>query len=278
MKVGRHMRSVKIVVQTIRKCHMKVLVNVALLLLFSLPCGYLLYIFERGTPCFANDTGDGGADEVCGVSISELPFHWQNKYLMVSPDTNRLSLLPNAFYGYWLTLVTITAEGYGKIYAVTVLGKLLTVVLIIVGSIYLSIPVAVMCDTFHTCFKEVVEDERKMFERMRKMIRKMEQAKGVRAELMLEAPPVMETGDPDVDRALMKSTVTNKLQLTKSIRELVSNYYNVREVMARGIVTANGDPMIYVHSLRQALRQLCVTTGKVRHVQKDMQLYRVMEA
>jgi hypothetical protein len=278
IKVGRHMRSVKIVVQTIRKCHMKVLVNVALLLLFSLPCGYLLYILERGTPCFANDTDDGGADEVCGVSISELPLHWQNKYLMVSPDTNSLSLLPNAFYGYWLTLVTITAEGYGKIYAVTVLGKLLTVVLIIVGSIYLSIPVAVMCDTFHTCFKEVVEDERKMFDRMRKMIRKVAQAKGVRAELTLEAPPVMETGDPDVDRALMKSTVTNKLQLTRSIKELVSNYYNVREVMARGIVTANGDPMIYVHSLRQALRQLCATTGKVRHVQKDMQLYRVMEA
>jgi len=278
VKVGRHMRSVKIVVQTIKKSHKKVLVNVALLLLFSLPCGYLLYLIERGSPCFADGTDDldGSA---CGVSASDLPSHWEGKYLMISKDSNSLSLLPNAFYGYWLTLVTITAEGYGRIYAITALGKLFTVILIICGSIYLSIPVAVMCDTFHGCFKKVVEDERKNFDRMRVMMQKIElkQKKGVRSELLLEAPPVLETGDPDVDKALMRSTVKNKNQLTKSIKELVAEYYETRELMARGILTAAGDGMLYVYTLRQALRKICLSTGKVTRTQKDMQLYRVME-
>ena len=274
LKIGRHMRSVKIVVQTIKKSYKRVVVNIAVLLLASIPAGYLLYLIERGDKCFAGDSRDEDNGKVCGVSEDEIPVHWENKILMVHRNTHDLSLIPNALYGFWLTVVTVTAEGYGRIYAVTAWGKVVTSLLIITGSIYLSIPVAVICDTFNVCFHKVVEDERKIMERMRIMFKRMKQRKGIQHELYYDDPPIEETGDPTVDKALETATMKNKEALRRAIKALNSSYFAVREELATAYITSNGSGQTLLLALRRVLRKASIAGCHVRKVDKAMKLYR----
>jgi hypothetical protein len=271
LKIARHTLAVKIVMQTFIKSHKKVLVNMAMLVLFAVPCGFALYICERGLVCSVVDGTESCLDH---LEYENLPDNPVGKVVVINEHAGSISLVSNALYGFWLTIVTITSEGYGRIYAVTPIGRLLVICFIIFGTIYLSIPVAVMCNTYMDCFKKVVADERKLFQRMKETFLKMSQ---IRRDLShFELVPVLETGNPEVDRALMNTTKTNQQLLSLSINKLLREYWTARETLARSIVVADGDPAHYILALQELLRFLCSMQSKVDQVESDLQLYKAL--
>jgi hypothetical protein len=78
--------------------------------------------------------------------------------------------MPNALYGFWFATISTSTTGYGDIYPISDFGMLLTSLMVVLGSIYLSVPIAVMCDTFMNCYNKVVDDEIQVKSEMRKFI------------------------------------------------------------------------------------------------------------
>ena len=276
LKILVHVRSAKIVSRTIYESGRKFVVNTFVLLLIALPCGYLMYVLERGRPCISNNNIDIENNSVCGINIESAGDFYENKLLMINDDQGTLSTIPNAFFGYWVTVITITAQGYGNRYAVTPAGMCISVIYIIFGSIYLSIPVAVMCDSFMKCFNKVVDDERKAYLRMRNTVNRMAR-KGVRSNLLkYDAPPIMETGDPEVDKALMRTTEANRKILAEAIKKATTKYYDLRETMGRGILTADGDAGKVLKVVGTCTRACTSMGSSVEELVQAMTLYKAM--
>ena len=64
--------------------------------------------------------------------------------------------LPEAM---WFSLVTIATVGYGDYEPKTLLGKLITIVLAVVGMLIISLPVAILGNNFSTTYVQQLEDE-----------------------------------------------------------------------------------------------------------------------
>jgi hypothetical protein len=93
----------------------------------------------------------------------------------VSED--RISLVPNAFEAYWFSLVSVTTLGYGDIFPRHPLGLLLTALVILAGSMYLAVPVSVMCDSFLQAHQNVLNNEVSTKAEMRKMLNALHESR-----------------------------------------------------------------------------------------------------
>ena len=56
--------------------------------------------------------------------------------------------ISNVFYGVWFSFITLTSTGYGDIVPVTNIGQGFCVILIILGAMYMSMPLTVAASTF----------------------------------------------------------------------------------------------------------------------------------
>ena len=72
---------------------------------------------------------------------------------------------PNMFQGIWYAIVTMTTVGYGDIYPVSTLGRIVGSVCALSGMFIMAIPIAIMAGNFTTYYKKHAEF---------KMIRRME--------------------------------------------------------------------------------------------------------
>jgi len=172
-KIMRILRSARILVGTIKEGWKRTIVNLGILLMIALPIGFVIYMVERGDPCVIttydnNDTCLNSVDEEYLPSGPIFP----GMLVMVDKLKNSLSQIPNPFYGYWFSVVTVTTTGYGDIYPRSQLGMFVTIFLIVGGSIYLNIPIVVLCDAFTNSYKKTIRDEFKIKAEMRKVVEK----------------------------------------------------------------------------------------------------------
>ncbi len=70
-------------------------------------------------------------------------------------------VFPNIFATMWWALVTLTTVGYGDVYPVTVVGKLLAAVIAILGIAMYALPTAIIGSAFINDLKERAQEEGK---------------------------------------------------------------------------------------------------------------------
>jgi len=210
-KIVRILRSAKILVATVRDGWRRTVVNLGILLVASIPAGMLIYMIERGKPCHisTNNENDSCLNNLDDISITTYP----GMLLMINSAKRSLSQIPNAFYGYWFTVVTTTTTGYGDVYPQSDGGMLVTAFIIVIGSIYLSVPIAVMCDTFMKSYRMVISDELKNKSEMRALMEK-----NANEKLSMKQ---FEIGQLHSSYDKLKNSC-NKIKVC---------YYNIREVM-----------------------------------------------
>jgi voltage-gated potassium channel len=83
---------------------------------------------------------------------------------VVQPDE-----FPNILATLWWAVVTLTTVGYGDVYPVTVLGKLLSGIISILGIILIALPSGIICSGFIKEYEEYEKDEEKEEKKMRKI-------------------------------------------------------------------------------------------------------------
>lgn len=101
----------------------------------------VLYEFEGGTPCFVGDSD-------CLVPDDYLERVNLHDRLHIDKNGD-VSVIPNVFYGFWFSLVTLTTTGYGDITPATNAGLIMTVFLMLFGAIYMAMPLTVSATTFY---------------------------------------------------------------------------------------------------------------------------------
>ena len=73
------------------------------------------------------------------------------------------ALIPDAMHALFFVLVTITSVGYGDMYPMTMMGKSINVLLMMFGTLYLSMPLTIVGGQFISSYKTMVETD-KLFE------------------------------------------------------------------------------------------------------------------
>lgn len=92
---------------------------------------------------------DLGLDPILEMNSLEEPFTDINPPpSSYGIGTRLFSVVPNALYGLWFSLVSITSIGYGDIYPTTYLGQGITVIIILLGTVYTAIPLSILIDTY----------------------------------------------------------------------------------------------------------------------------------
>ena len=248
-KIMRILRSARVLVGTIHEGWKRTVVNLSILLMIALPVGFIIYMVERGDPCIitTNDSND-----TCLNSIDEdsLPLGptYPGMLLMIDKVRNSLSQIPNPFYGYWFSVVTVTTTGYGDIYPKSELGMFVTIFLIVGGSIYLNIPIVVLCDAFTNSYKATLADEFKIKSDMRKAVEKSG------------------TEGANVKNGRRSSLSTHRLtkdenafsKLKNSAETVKRGYFNLRELLHKGLteVWKNHDERIEVDGSESNMNSL----------------------
>jgi len=86
-------------------------------------------------------------------------------------NTVQPEAFPNILATLWWAVVTLTTVGYGDVYPVTVLGKLLSGVISILGIILIALPSGIISSGFIKEYDE--EKKRKKKEKTRRTIKKI---------------------------------------------------------------------------------------------------------
>jgi hypothetical protein len=158
-------------ISAVRACVTRMVQYFSLLMLLMIPLAYVFYILERGIPCYA-----GAGNAYCGMSGSSASNSvYSGQIVMINPHTHHyiysnsifndildsnvvVSVVPNALYSFWFSLVTVTSVGYGDITPTTYGGQLITVVIILIGTIYSAIPLSILIDTYLHEFQENADE------------------------------------------------------------------------------------------------------------------------
>ena len=122
-KITRQFDGTKVLVATVRKSSEAIIIQVLFLLTMVFTFGFLLYLFE---PCLGTNTT--ALDDSC-----EFPDLIQSSYFL---------------------FITITTVGYGDQIPVTTMGKILAVLLAILGSFYMAMPLAIIGSKFEEAYQE----------------------------------------------------------------------------------------------------------------------------
>lgn len=177
-KLLRHFTAADVLYETFLCCWKRLLLPLFLLVMISVLAGSLLFYVETsgsGYECFL---GSGCTHDEDGTVYDGLSSETFSKY----PNGTRIwvdyygneALLQNALDGIWLVLVTMTSVGFGRIYPVTFVGKFLTVLVMIFGSFYMAMPIAIVGTVFSDSYRSM-QQQRGTVERL---VRYIEQEEG----------------------------------------------------------------------------------------------------
>ncbi len=122
-KITRQFDGTKVLVATVSKSSEAIIIQVLFLLTMVFTFGFLLFLFE---PCLGTNTS--ALDDSC-----EFPDLVQSSYFL---------------------FITITTVGYGDQIPVTTMGKLLALLLAILGSFYMAMPLAIIGSKFEEAYQE----------------------------------------------------------------------------------------------------------------------------
>jgi hypothetical protein len=119
---------------------------VIIVFLFSL----LIYELEAGKECFY-DTGDSK----CDTSVSSTARKGDR---LIINKNGEVSAFYNVFECMWFSFVTILAVGYGDMLVVSNSGRVVALVLMMVGTIYMAIPLTALGEVYYNCHLKYVKN------------------------------------------------------------------------------------------------------------------------
>ena len=284
LKLGRSLRSARILADTMKNGWKRTVVNLGILLISCIPFGYIMYVLERGDPCYVG-SGSVETDECVvgagGVGGAENNFDYklnEDALVMINDDEDKLSLVPNALYGYWFTVVTTTTTGYGDVTASTWWGMFVTTFIVVCGSLFLSVPIAVMCDTFMESYQHVVSNEIEIKNEMRNLLDQNEglgsRSGGVRRLSTKVGAGGRNRGAGGVTGRFTGSSRKSGAMLTAFDRlkgvvgETKRKYWSAREELHKGMTEAYGDPELMLATIQKLLESVCKIHSNIENVSK----------
>ena len=137
-KLLRHFTASKVLVDTARLGWKPMAAILMMLVFFTIVFAVIFFELERGTACYVGDDD---------CEVPELVYYSDGQRIVLDKygDESKIS---NVFYGVWFSFITLTSTGYGDIVPVTNIGQGFCVILIILGAMYMSMPLTVAASTF----------------------------------------------------------------------------------------------------------------------------------
>mmetsp|Transcript_3920 Transcript_3920/g.8935 ORF Transcript_3920/g.8935 Transcript_3920/m.8935 type:complete len:364 (+) Transcript_3920:88-1179(+) len=117
----------------------------ALLIFLVVLFATLLYAVERGDPCYVGDEGCVPPSGAVGLVPGDR--------VLINKEGD-LSSFSDVFYGLWYSFVTLTTVGYGDVVPVTNAGRMMSIMLMLLGSFYLAMPLTAVGSTFFAMHQE----------------------------------------------------------------------------------------------------------------------------
>ena len=134
LKLTRHFRASKVISLTAGKVWKQILGSISLLMFLVVLFAIMLFEVESGTPCYIGD--HNCYRESLGVPLSTF----KPGARIIVNKLGKLTQYQNVFYGMWFSFVTLTTTGYGDIVPVTNGGKIMSIFLMLAGSMYMAVP------------------------------------------------------------------------------------------------------------------------------------------
>lgn len=149
-KLTRHFRASKVLIETARRIWRQIVGMLMLLAFLVFLFAIIMFVLERGEACYVGDDNcPVPEDDLPGLRIGQLVYLTKG---------NKLSVIPNVFFGVWFSFVTITTTGYGDIVPITDAGQLVAIFLMIAGQFYMAMPLTAAATTFYTIHEQYTED------------------------------------------------------------------------------------------------------------------------
>ena len=140
-KLTRHFHASRVIYETFLKAWKQILGIITLLGFIVFLFASMLYEIESGTPCYVGDNG-------CILKDSDLILYQIGDRVVIDKFGD-ISQIPNVFVGLWYSFITITTVGYGDICPITYAGKVMAILLMLSGTMYMSIPLTVVGNIYY---------------------------------------------------------------------------------------------------------------------------------
>ena len=117
-------------------CWRTLMIPFSFLAFFSLVVGCTMHMIENDGTCVIGESCD-----------QAFPFP-NGSNVRLQAVTEDISAIPTSMQGVWLVLVTLTAVGYGIIYPVTSWGRVIMTLTMVLGVIYMTMPLTIVSASF----------------------------------------------------------------------------------------------------------------------------------
>ena len=163
----RHYSSVNILVETFQLSWRKLVIPFFMLFVCCMIFAVFFHLSEKGHICEVgsdnyciNDPIDLVGNEVdIELTDDTLAIAGEHSLVQVMASGD-LTKIPSSFEGLWIALVTVTTVGYGRWgYPITPWGKAFSVVAMVFGSCYMSMPLFIVGGSFYQCYKNHIQRE-----------------------------------------------------------------------------------------------------------------------
>jgi hypothetical protein len=152
-KITRHFKAAQVLIETAQKVW-KQLIGMLVFLMFILTLfAILLFEVEQGTGCYVGDLH-------CHTPVDAVDIVTEGQLIFINKQGD-LSQFPNALYGLWFSLVTMTSTGYGDITPSTNAGLVMAVVLMLFGAMYMAMPLTAAASVFYVIHESYNEQRQK---------------------------------------------------------------------------------------------------------------------
>ena len=113
----------------------------------------LLFEVEQGKGCYVGESD-------CEVPESVVDIVSKGQFIFINKQ-GELSQFPNALYGLWFSIVTMTSTGYGEIVPSTNAGLMMAVFLMLFGAMYMAMPLTAAASVFFVIHETYNEKKKK---------------------------------------------------------------------------------------------------------------------
>lgn len=267
-KITRHFKATQVLIETALKVWKQLIGMLSLLIFIITVFAILLFEVEQGEGCYVGDSNCKVPDSVASI-VSHGQYIYINKQ-------GELSQFPNALYGLWFSIVTMTSTGYGDIVPSTNAGLVMAVFLMLFGSMYMAMPLTAAASVFYVIHESYNENKQR-----RKNNGKDPPKKKSSADLIHKAG----SGDSPQKKASLsriiggghgRSSVTPDPEAAEKggrftgVVEMASKAAKDKELNERAELTAKFDAHLQFKMERLMSRATELTT-KIEHFLKDLQ-------
>jgi len=159
-KMTRHFSGTMVLGDTFKRSMSKLYVPFFMLTVMTTVFALAFYVIEGGTSCYIG--------EECKVewpdTVTSSDYYHEGQRVLVTEYGDGVSRFPDAIHSLFFVLVTITSVGYGDMVPLTMMGKSLSVLVMMFGTLYLSMPLTIVGGQFISSYKSMVETD-KLFEK-----------------------------------------------------------------------------------------------------------------